>query len=390
MSIFTYKNLYNAYLECRKNKRKTSSALEFETDLEDKLFELLIELKDYKYTPGKSTCFVVKYPKTREIFAANFRDRVVHHLFLREILEMSEKSLFFNSFACRKNKGTHKAVNILQRYIKKVSRNGKKQVFFLQLDLRSFFVSIDYKILYKIFIKFIEKQKKSKKWKMEIVWLAKQIIFHKPQDNCFIRGDRNLLHSVPKHKSLFGAEKGKGLPIGNYSSQFFANLYLNELDYFIKQKLRIKYYVRYMDDFILFDYDKNELEKITCKISDFLGDKLMLNLNSKKTKLKNIKEGIDFLGYFIKPDYVLVRKRVAYNCRKKIHGFFLEGLDSDNLGKTVACLNSYFGHFRYANSFKLRKKIALEDLKYFNNFLKFDENFLFSKIIKKSDHKSVC
>jgi hypothetical protein len=377
MSIFTYKNLYNAYLECRKNKRKTASALEFETDLENKLFKLLTELKNHKYMPGKSICFAVEYPKTREIFAAGFRDRVVHHLLLREILEMSEKCLFFNSFACRKNKGTHKAVDVLRKYIKKISKNGREEVFFLQLDLSSFFISIDHGILYKIFMKFIEKQQKSKKWKREILWLAKQIIFHKPQDNCFVRGDKELLYSVPKQKSLFGAGKGNGLPIGNYSSQFFANLYLNELDYFIKQKLRMKYYVRYVDDFILFDYNKDKLEKIILKISDFLENELMLSLNSKKTKLKNIKDGIDFLGYFIKPDHVLVRKRVVGACRKKIVSFLLEKPDEVNLKKTIACLNSYFGHFRHADSFNLRKKMALENLKGFDKFLKFDKNFSF-------------
>lgn len=178
-TIFTFEKLYRAYLDCRKTKRKTINALKFEWNLERNLFQLQKELETKSYRPGRSICFVVKEPSPREIFAATFRDRVVHHLLVREIEKFGEKSFTFDSFSCRKNKGTHLAVKRLRSFIREISKNYKKRAFYAQLDISGFFMAINHNILYSILKDLVLKQNKSYQWEKDILWLAKIIIFHK-------------------------------------------------------------------------------------------------------------------------------------------------------------------------------------------------------------------
>jgi RNA-directed DNA polymerase len=356
-NVFSFEKLYKAYLDCRKTKRKTTNALEFEWFLEKNLFDLEQELQTKTYKPQRSICFIVKDPCYREIFAAGFRDRVVHHLLIREIIEMGEKRFIFDSFACRKNKGTHLAIKRLKGCFKKATENFEKTAFYLQLDISGFFMSIDHDILYSIFRKMILKQNKSYSWKEDILWLAKTIIFHKPTDNYIIKGDLSLFNCIPPQKSLFHSAEGKGLPIGNYSSQFFANLYLNELDQFIKRNLNCKYYVRYVDDFILINQNKGELKYMREKIILFLREKLELRLNENKTKLQQLEKGIDFLGYIIKESYVLVRQRVVKRLKDKLYRLNIQKFEENKVNEIFSMVNSYYGHFSHAFSFNLRKDI---------------------------------
>jgi len=357
MTIFTFKKIYQAYLDCRKRKRKTISALKFELNLERNLFQLQKELETKKYRPGRSICFIVTGPSPREIFAASFRDRVIHHVLINEIEEMGEKIFIFDSFSCRKNKGTHLTIKRLKMFVRKVTKNYKKETFYLQLDISGFFMSIDHNILYNIFKKMILKQNKSFQWKKDVLWLAKTIIFHNPTRDYVIKGSPALFRLIPDRKSLFKSSKNRGLPIGNYSSQFFSNLYLNELDQFIKRNLQCKYYLRYVDDFILLDKDEKKLKLWRDKINDFLGENLKLKLSLQKQKTQPLKMGIDFLGYFIKPDYTLVRKKVVRRLKDKLHQLNKNGGEIKNSKEILAMVNSYYGHFRHAFSFHLRKDI---------------------------------
>ena len=356
-TIFTFEKLYQAYLDCRKTKRKTINALKFEWNLERNLFQLKKALETKKYKPGRSICFVVKEPSPREIFAASFKDRVVHHLLIREILEMGERKFIFDSFACRKNKGTHAAVKRLKRFIRKVTQNYKKEAFYCQLDISGFFMSIDHDILFSIFKKFISKQDKPNQWEEEVLWLARTIIFYKPTKNYLIKGSPSLFKLIPPRKSLFESGENAGLPIGNYSSQFSANLYLNELDQFVKRELKCRYYVRYVDDLILLDRDKENLRHWRNKINNFLEERLSLKLNLDKTKIQPIDNGINFLGYFVKPDYVLVCRRVVSRLKNKLYFLNKNKKETLELNKTLATINSYYGHFKHAFSFNLRKDI---------------------------------
>jgi retron-type reverse transcriptase len=313
MTIFTLPNLLAAYYSCRKKKRKTINALRFELDLEANLLQLKYSLETRTYQPKKSICFVVVYPKIREIFAADFADRIIHHLLVAQIEPYYEKIFIDNSFACRKSKGTHEALRILHQDL--------SSGFYAQFDIQSFFTSIDKQILYQIIKSKITQVKRSKYWKNEILYLVKTIIFHDPTKDYRINGDKSLFEKLPRQKSLFGIPKNKGLPIGNLTSQFFANVYLNTLDKFITGKLKVKYYYRYVDDLVLLSENADELKMWRIEISKFLEEKLKLHFHPDKDKYGLVVEGIDFIGYVIRPDYVLSRKRVVDNLKTKLHYF---------------------------------------------------------------------
>jgi len=288
---FTLNEIYEAYLDCRKNKRNTINALKFEFKLEENLYLLYKDLNNKTYHPNRSICFIILDPKPREIFAADFRDRIVHHLLVREIEEIFEKRFIFDSCSCRKNKGTHFCVKRLKKFIRKVSENYTKKAYYCQLDIFGFFMSIDKKILYNLIKERIKKEEKPEEWKERILWLSKVIIFNDPTENCIFKGDKNLIKLVPDRKSLFKTEKGKGLPIGNYSSQFFANIYLNELDQFVKRELKCKYYVKYVDDFVLLSRSQEELKFWRDEIDKFLHKETKIEIKPKKAEISACRKG---------------------------------------------------------------------------------------------------
>jgi len=356
--IFTFEKIYRAYIACRKTKRKTINALKFEWNFEKNIFLLKNELETRSYKPGRSICFVVKNPSPREIFAASFKDRVIHHFLIREIEKIGEKIFIYDTFSCRKNKGTHSAVERLRKFIKIASsQTPRNDVFYLQLDISGFFMAINHNILYKIFEEMILKQKKSNQWKEEILWLAKTIIFHKPTENYLVKSQPALFDLIPQRKSLFGVAANKGLPIGNYSSQFFANLYLNKLDQFIKQNIKCRHYARYVDDFILIFRNKIAFSGLEEKINKFLQKELDLKLNLKKTKFFPLSAGIEFLGYFIKPKYVLAKQGVVKRLKNKLFILSKKAEEIKDFRNVLAVLNSYYGHFGHAYSFNLREAI---------------------------------
>jgi len=342
--IFTLEKLWRAYINCKKRKKNTINALKFEYDREKNLIALLQELKSKEYKISRHICFIIKDPSVREIFAADFRDRIVHHLLYNEISEFFEADFIENSFANRIDKGTHKGVEVLKKYLKEVPPD----TYYLKLDIKSFFCSINKDILYKIVYDKVKELPKSYGWKKDILWLCEKIIYHDPAKNYLFKGNWKLKSLIPREKSLFYS-KGKGLPIGNLTSQFFANVYLDQLDKFV-YSLDHKYYIRYVDDFIILG-GKNIYSEID-KIRRFLTEKLDLKLSEKKIKFQQINKGIDFLGYFIKPDYILVRRKVICRLKNKMYK-----LKDPTLKELLATANSYFGHFIHANSYKLRKMI---------------------------------
>ncbi len=380
--IFNMKKLYRAYYDCRKNKRNTASAIKFELDLENNIAALLRELSDGSYKPGRSICFVVANPTVREIFAADFRDRVIHHLLINEIIEMGERRFINCSFACRVGKGTHKAVARIKSFLRKASGNGRKEIFYAQLDISGFFMKINHEILYGILERIISRQKRSERWKEEILWLARVIIFQKPTENYVTKGKPALLKKVPPRKSLFHSPPNCGLPIGNYTSQFFANLYMNELDQFVKRNLKVKYYVRYVDDLVILGESRDELKSIKNNIARFLDEKLGLSLSEKKIKIQNVRHGLDFLGYFIKPAGTMVRRRVVKVFKNKL--FALNNLKIFEIEKRkpnlLSMLNSYFGHFRHARSFRLKEAIFASHFGKLRYYFQLSEDKLMAEI----------
>lgn len=364
LDIFSFQNLYYAYRNCRKHKSNTINAIIFESNLESNLLMLEKELENKTYKPRRSVCFVNVNPVPREIFAADFRDRVVHHLLIRKVEPLFYKQFIFHSFACQKDKGAHKAVKHLERGVRCITSNFQRSAFYLKLDIAGYFMSIDQNILFNIFKKTIFQAGniKSADEKNAILWLAQIIIFAKPTSNYVIKNDPNLFSLIPSNKSLFGSKKDKGLPIGNLTSQFFANVYLNELDQFVKRKLKCRYYYRYVDDFILLSEDKSTLKFWRDKIDKFLLNKLSINIHPKKQILQPINRGIDFVGYFVKPFHTLIRQRTVRSLKKKLWDFNRELqkeniINFDKLDHILACVNSYYGFLRHSNSARLRKHI---------------------------------
>ena len=239
----------------------------------------------------------------------------------------------------------------------------------MQADIKNFFCSIDHNILFKLIQKHVKNP--------QILWLSKTIINFDCAQNPVKKGQLSLFSQVPPHKSLFNAPTGRGLPIGNLTSQFFANLYLNELDQFVKNVLNCRYYIRYVDDFIILDENKERLLEIKKEIEKFLQQKLSLELHPDKWKIESVCKGMDFLGYVVKPTHILVRKRVIKNLKKKLFQF---QQDQTDLNYILACVNSYFAHFQHADSYKLRKHLWQKYFGVLKKFLRPANDFKFFKL----------
>ena len=342
--MFSYRNIYNNYLKCRRNKRNSINALRFEINAEENVLKLQRELRNKTYRPSRSILFAATKPKLREIFAADFRDRVVHHILISEMEKTWERIFIHDSYACREGKGTHKAVVRLQKFLRSITRNGKRKAYYLQLDIKDFFITINKGILYDLV--------RARLKQSDLLWLAESVIFWDCTSSYVQRGDRSILSSIPPNKTLFGKENRQGLPIGNLTSQFFANIYLNELDQFAKHVLKAKYYLRYVDDFVILSRNMKELEDFRGKVQCFLSDRLRLQLHPRRQKLLPVSAGIDFLGYIVRQDYTLVRRRVINNLKAKLR---IKHVDPEKLRSTIA---SYLGHFKWANSYHLTEKIG--------------------------------
>lgn len=354
--MFTFANVYQAYRDCRKHKTNTINALKFEHNLLENLWNLVYELQNRSYRIGQSICFLTHSPKLREVFAADFRDRVVHHLLINQIEAFYERKFIYDVYNNRKNRGTHQAVKRSQKFMQ-----SQRKGYYLQLDIKGFFYNLDKDILFKKILDDIERS--DLPHRADMVWLAHKIIFHDPTVHYIFKGDKRHLTRLPDHKTLFKIDKAKGLPIGNLTSQFFANVYMNRFDHFVKRELKIKGYIRYVDDFVLFDTSKAKLELCHIAIKWYLQEELGLSLRAD-TKLKKVTQGLDFLGYVIRPDYILVRNRVVNNYRyKKAH--YLQTYEQqqgkmslEEIKAFLAVQASFASHCKHANSLNLMNKVG--------------------------------
>ena len=248
-------NLFVAWQEFRKGKKRKTDVLIFERHLEDNIFNLYQELKNKTYKHGDYESFYVHDPKRRHIHKASVRDRVVHHLLYTYLYKLFDKTFIVDSYSCRLDKGTHKAVNRLEDFTRKVSKNFTCDCWVLQCDIAKFFTSVDHIVLKKLLFKKIPD--------LDILWLLSNVI------------------------DSFNTDTEQGIPLGNLTSQVFANIYLNELDYFIKHSLRIKYYLRYADDFVIISKNKDQLQNYIPLLREFLVS-LKLTLHPKKITIRKL------------------------------------------------------------------------------------------------------
>lgn len=334
--ICSKENLLLAFQKARKGKGKKDYVIKFESNLKEELERLQLELKSKKYKPKALKKFVIRDPKTRTIHSSIFRDRVVHHAIINIIEPIFDKIFIYDSFASRDNKGTHKAVMRFNSFVKKVSKNGsliKKPFnnnsvkgFVLKADIRRYFESMNHEILVSIIKRKIKDE--------NLVWLVRTIL-----DN----------FDTPV--------KGQGLPLGNYTSQFFANIYLNELDYFVKHILRARYYIRYVDDFVILHKRKEWLEYALKRIESYLTC-LKIELHPDKTEISPLSNGITFLGYRIFYHYKLLRKRninhFVRRFKDDIKAYTSKEINKEQLDNK---LNGWFGYAQWANTYRFRQHI---------------------------------
>ena len=357
--MFSFQNIYNAYQKCKKNKTNTVSVLQFEQNLLENIWQLGNDLQSRRYKIGRSICFLTHSPKLREVFAADFRDRIVHHILVDEIEEFYERKFIYDTYNNRKKKGIHQAKLRASKFMRSYP-NG----YYLQLDIKGFFYNIDKDILYNIIYSDISTSNLANR--DNILWLAHTIIYHNPTKNYIFQGDKRALKALPPHKSLFKIHPSKGLPIGNLTSQFFANIYMNRFDHYIKRELKARYYLRYVDDFVIFNRYKEVLKRCKESIEWYLSYNLSLLLR-EDSRLRKNRDGLDFLGYIIRPNYTLVRRRVVSNYKYK-KAKFLDSYEAQKGKMTLAEIKyflsvqaSFASHIKHADSFNLYNKVGKID-----------------------------
>lgn len=357
----SYSELYQAYLDCRKRKRRTVNSALFEMNEEANLYRLWIDLNRKTYTVGRSIVFVVDRPVKREVFAADFRDRIVHHLIINRLMPSFEREFDDDAYSCRVGKGTDYGVMRCKQQIEECSENYTKEAFILKCDLKSFFMSIDKPRLYGMLLEFIEyKVDMPKRDKDYILWLLSLVIYDRPQDHCVRKQSKAHWRGLPKNKSLFFCNPDKGLPIGNLTSQIFANYYLSWFDKWIREDMGLKYYGRYVDDFYIISTDKKELLNLIEPMKKKLGENGIM-LHPKKIYIQEVKKGVKFIGTVIRPNRLHIVKRTVGNAwdatRKICRRLQYHPGDKGIIAKAVSVVNSYLGFLMHKDTYRIRKKI---------------------------------
>jgi retron-type reverse transcriptase len=314
--IISLENLLKAWKEFVVGKQSRKDVQEFQRNLMQNIISLHhdLDLKTYKHSPYQA--FKISDPKPRDIHKASVRDRLLHHALHRTLSPFFEKTFISDSHSCQTRKGTHSALRRFKKFIGIVSRNNTETVWVLKCDIRKFFANIDQTILLGIIAEYIPDQ--------DIVRLISSIV-----------------------ESFHSTAIGVGLPLGNLTSQLFVNIYMNEFDQFMKHQLKAKYYIRYADDFVVLSRNKKYLEIMLPIMQEFLKNKLKLSMHSDKIFIQTVASGVDFLGWVHFPDHRVLRtttkKRMFRNIKMK-----------DGKKETV---QSYLGHIRHGNSWKLKNEI---------------------------------
>ena len=374
----TFEKLVKAYFDCRRRKRNTYNALRFEFLLERNLTELYDELLSGNYEISTSICFIVLNPKPREVWAANFRDRIVHHLVYNEISERFYRKFIKDTYSCIPERGSLNAVKTLRKYIEVVTDGHKRDCYYLKADIKNFFVSIDKDILFAELEKEVEEE-----W---VLRLLRQIVYHDCRSKVYVKSPKWKFDLLPDYKSLWNTDGSKGLPIGNLTSQFFSNVYLNVLDQYVKQHWHCKYYCRYVDDFVILDEDPQKLNEIHKDLTRFLKERLKLDLHQNKKSVNKVERGIDFVGFVEKPYRRVLRQKILRKVFKLVRE---QRKDKDwftheKLEKYKDSINSYLGMLRNTNGYKLRREICLQSI---NLFITCDEEYTKLKIVKYTEER---
>ena len=335
-------DLYIAYYDAARHKHKMAYVQKFERDLRQNLEELCDDLLTGRYHAQPSKCFVIDYPKKREVFAAMFRDRIVHHLYFRYTHQMFERTFIADSYSCIEGRGTHYGISRLRQHIRQASLNWSQPCYAMNLDIRGYFMHINREKLLRIATESLRTMATHKvgmtdevplpqgvlltpatRWRdirnmRFILWLTEQIIMLDPMENCIIVGDESDWLGMDRAKCMRYAEKGLALPIGNLTSQLFSNVYMNPFDQWVKRIILCHYYGRYVDDSTMVDACREWLLEQVPKVREFLADELGLQLHMGKLHVREVSQGVEFLGAFVKPYRDYVSNKTLERMTKKI------------------------------------------------------------------------
>lgn len=310
LDIISLDNLLLAWSEFIIGKKHKTDVLLFSRNLINNIIQLQEELANFTYQTSGYIAFNISDPKPRNIHKASVRDRLLHHAIYRQLYPFFDNTFTSDSYSCRNNKGTHKAVNKFRSFALKVSKNNTTTCWILKCDIKKFFANINHDILKNILKQYIQDQK--------ILWLLDRVI------------------------DSFEVSSNTGLPLGNLTSQLFVNIYMNEFDQYVKHKLKQKYYIRYADDFVFLSQDRNDLLKLVLIIKEYLGKKLLLTIHPKKISLSTLASGVDYLGYVHFPKHRILRTKTKQRVLKKV--------DNKNLP-------SYLGVLKHCNSYELKNLV---------------------------------
>ncbi len=379
-------DLYCAYYDARRHKRQRGYQRRFEKCADFALADLCRDLYYRHYTARPSACFIITDPKKREVFAADFRDRIVHHLYYNYTHRLFERTFVADTYSCIVGRGTHFGIRRLQQHIRSASCNYTVPCFVLKMDIRGYFMHIDRQRLLQIALDGIDRMAShrvdihsTERW-CDVVdidfvrWLTSELVLLNPLNGCRRVGSLSNWDGLPPSKSLFHSPDGCGLPIGNLTSQLFSNVYLNRLDQYMKRTLHCRHYGRYVDDFYVVDTDREHLHEIVRRVRPWLKEQLGLTLHEGKVMLRNVKYGVDFLGACVRPNRIETSAQCAKRMRPKIarlcNGIAKETPSVAQADKVRASVNSFCGVMAHGKNFHLRADLlgnpALQRIGFFD------------------------
>jgi len=316
--IISVENLLSAWEEFLRGKRKKKDVQEFELRLMDNILALHRDLADKTYHHGPYHAFKISDPKPRDIHKATVRDRLLHHALYRTLYAFFDRTFIAHSYSCRRRKGTHAAMNRFRAFAYKVSRNQTRTCFVLKCDIKKFFASIDQHILLDLLSQYIPDD--------QVIALLRDVV-----------------------ESFCSTERGKGLPLGNLTSQLLVNVYMNQFDQFVKHTLKARHYIRYADDFVILSNDKAQLEQLIPRITEFLWTNLRLALHPDKVSTQTYASGVDFLGWVHFPDHRVLRTTTKHRMFRRL----------ESSTASAAGADSYLGLLTHGNAMKLRLVVIL-------------------------------
>lgn len=350
--IITFEELYKAYILCIRNKKRKAGTYNFvNSNLCSNLFKLLEELNNRNYVPKQSNCYIITDPALREIYAAQFSDRIVQHFYMNEIEDILDEELVDGCCSCRNGRGTDYALKLLKKYLIEISDNGKKSCFFLKIDLSGYFMSIDRKQISNKFLELIKKKYKGKH-KDLLLYLTPIIFENNPALNCRYMCNGKMREKVPDRRKMNPASE-YGMAIGNLTAQAGSNLNLCDFDKYVIEELNLKAYARYVDDIVIISDSKRKLIDALPAIMNKLAETNQ-TINMKKTRIDTAYHGVPFLGKVSYPyGYQKPNRQVAMRIWQKAKDIKYEGTNS-----LLAKTNSQIGSLKNYNCRKLISQYA--------------------------------